>query len=137
MSATCTAAPAASAPSTNDRSECPTGEHGAVLIVTYVVPRGVEPATHQQPSEVDPTPNFAERQGPNFLLWMGLTVFLSAGVAGLTGHWTTALIAGTAGVATVALSVRIRYIRELKVEILKLLRIAARFRSSDSDEPTS
>jgi hypothetical protein len=126
-----------SLPLKDEYGECSTDEHTAVVVVSYVLPRA--PDRVQRPARREPRlapGNLAERQGQNVLLFMGLATFAFAGISALAGHSTIALAAGIFATITVSLSIRIRNLERLRLEVLKLFKFGARFgpdRPSDAE----
>jgi hypothetical protein len=62
---------------------------------------------------------------------MGIAVFVLAGIAALTGHSTAAAALGGIGILTAMMAFRLGQLKVLKLEILKVFKLDARFGSPD------
>jgi len=90
------------------------------------VDRDLAAQTEASPSK--PHPGFAEQQGSNVLLLMGVVVFLMAWVSFFAGRTTLAAVLVTSSLVTVVIATGLARLEVLKLEIFKIFDFLARFR---------
>jgi hypothetical protein len=102
----------------------------AVVIVTYWAPvTSVEPSpSRRSQPPATPSGNHAENHGQNYLLLMGLLVFLAGVICCTLGHLTLGPVGVVAGITTVAMAIRIRDLARVKIGGIKGVNMLADFR---------
>jgi hypothetical protein len=88
-------------------------------------------------SRVRLSPEFAERNGSNVLLCMGIVLFLIGCSAFVLGHTTVGILLVTTAVAAVIVATGLGRLVLVKLDVFKLVGFLAKFGSKGADEDES